>query len=367
MKVAIDTFGCDPQSGVGAYLLSFIANIPQEHNYEIELFGSEEYRYTFLADKDFTYTSVRIPAVEKKIQRWHKHKVKRFIKKNKYDVVIFPSSEEYLPSKFKGYTGVAVINSIPSFYLKHCSSKKRKTLKKGLQNVQKIVATSNLIKKNLVEIGINEKKIKVIPNGIDHKLFYPIETFADDIVDIKPFAIKRPYFIYGSSLSNPEKRHIELIQAFNLFKKNTGLPHRLVLAGKDGEYSEKIREAAFNSQFASDILITGHFSRENIAKLYASAEAAVLPSDIEGSGLPVIEAFACGVPVICSKKGALQEVGGTAPLYFNSEDVEEIAAKLQEVEENKTLRYAMISEGIRWASKYDWETTVSQTLNFVLS
>ena len=195
------------------------------------------------------------------------------------------------------------------------------------------------------------------------------DIFEDEIVDIKPFAIKRPYFVYGSTLSSPEKKHIELIKAFELFKKNTGAPHRLVLAGNDGPYAEEIHKAAFDSQFASDIFLTGFFPHENFARLYGGAEACLFPSVNEGVGLPILEAMACGIPVICSEKGALKEIGGTAPLYYNSDKadvIDQLALNMQKITEDKELRDNMITDGILWANEFNWEDTVKKTLEILL-
>lgn len=366
MKIGIDTFGCDPKSGLGSYLIYFIANLPQSEEYTFELFGPEIDRYTYTSDNGINFVSVNIPLSCKKQLRWHKRGIKKFARKNGYDVIIFPAAENILPKKFRNFKGVAILNGIVSSALTNASSLQKRQIKKGLNHIQKIVAATEVIKKDLISLGVQNEKIKVIANGIDHKAFYPMNDLLDDIVDVKPFAIKRPYFIYGSRLSGPDKKHIELIKAFNLFKKNTGLPHRLVLAGNDGENAEKIHEEAYNSEFASDIFLTGYFPHENFPKLNAGADACVFPSVNEGSGLSVIEAMACGVPVICSDKGALKEVAGNVPVYFNSDEPEDIAAKMQEIVENKTLREQKVEEGIKQTANYNWETTVKQTLEFAL-
>lgn len=367
MKIGIDTFGCDPKSGLGSYLIYFIANLPHSEEYTFELFGPEIDRYTYTSDNDINFISVNIRDSVRVQLRWHRRRIKKFIRKNGYDIVLFPAAENVLPKRFRKYKGVAILNSIVSSSFANATGRKKRQIKKGLNRIQKIVAASDIIKQDLVNLGIESEKIKVIANGIDHKSFYPMsELLEDDIVDVKPFAIKRPYFIYGSRLSGPDKKHIELIRAFNLFKKNTGLPHRLVLAGNDGDNADLIHEEAYNSEFASDIFLTGYFPHENFPKLNAGADACVFPSVNEGSGLSVIEAMACGVPVICSDKGALKEVAGDVPLYFNSDEPEDIAAKMQEIVENETLREQKVEEGLKRTANYNWETTVSKTLEFAL-
>ena len=368
IKIGIDTLGGDHgKSGFGSYILYFISNLHKNDNIEIELFGTEEDRYTYTSGTDIPYSAIKLLETPKALRRWYKYHSNRFIKKHGYDAVIFPSANKMLPRKFKGYTALAVINSIMSSDITEMDRKSRRQLKKGILHAHKIIAASKYIKDDLVKLGVTDENITVIHNGIDHKLFFPIaDIFEDEIVDVKPFAIKRPYFVYGSTLSSPEKKHIELIKAFELFKKNTGLPHRLVLAGNDGPYAEEIHKAAFDSQFASDIFLTGFFPHENFARLYGGAEACLFPSVNEGVGLPILEAMACGIPVLCSDKGALKEIGGTAPLYFNSDDIDNIATSLQKITEDKELRDNMITDGIVWAKDYNWEETVKKTLAILL-
>lgn len=363
MRIGIDTFGCDHgRSGQGAYILNFISNLPQDLNYQIELFGEEQDRYIYTSGKEVSYASYPISDKLKHLRFFHKHKINKFIKKNKYDYVIYPAAGKVLPSKFKFHKGVAIINSIISVDLKNESRKYKHQLLKGLKNIHIIIAATQFIKDDLIDLGINGSKVFVIHNGIDHKLFFPFADFDDDYIDIKPFAIKRPYFVYGSSLSSPEKKHIELIKAFEIFKKNTGLPHRLVLAGNDGPYADTIHKVAFDSPYASDIFLIGFFQHENFARLYAGSEACLFPSVTEGVGLPILEAMACGIPVLCSDKGALKEEGGTSPLYFDSDNIDQIATCMQKIVEDKELRENIITDSIIWANEFNWEKTVKETL-----
>ena len=76
--------------------------------------------------------------------------------------------------------------------------------------------------------------------------------------------------------------------------------------------------------------------------------------------------MACGIPVLCSAKGALKEIGGTAPLYFNSDDIDNIATNMQKVTEDEELRDNMVTDGIVWAKHFNWEETVNQTLSTIL-
>jgi len=363
MKAGIDTFGCDHgRSGIGSYLHSFAANLPLSGDVEFELFGSEIDRYTYNSVREIPFQALSVPDSLGAERLWHFFRLQKFAQKAKYDVVLYPAIERVLPLSFKT-PGVAVVNSIVSVMLKEKGDgMMRMQIKRGLAKVQKIVAASEFLRNDLIGLGIDEAKIEIIHNGIDHRLFFPQLQIDAETVTIKPFAIKRPYFIYGSRLSGPEKKHIELIKAFALFKERTKSPHRLVIAGAEGPSSEEVHRAASLSPAASDIFLTGFFPHESFPLLYAGADACIFPSVNEGVGLPILEAMATGIPVACAKAGALPEMGGEAALYFDPNDIEAMEAAMEKLVTDSSFREKMIASGLRRAQRFNWETTVSETI-----
>ncbi|HAH62066.1 MAG TPA: glycosyltransferase family 1 protein [Treponema sp.] len=364
MKVGIDTFGCDHgRSGIGSYLHSFTANLPQLPDVEFELFGSEIDRYTYTSVREIPFKAVPVPDSLGAERFWHFFKLNNFVSSSGYDVVLYPAIERVLPLSFR-VPGIAVVNSIVSNTLREDRDwALRMQVKRGLAKAQKVIAPSQFVRKDLVRNGVDPDKIEVVHNGIDHRLFFPQMQIDAETVNIKPFAVKRPYFIYGSRLAGPDKKHIELIKAFVLFKERTHLPHRLVLAGAEGAYSEEVHKAAFQSAAASDIFLTGFFPHESFPQLYAGADACIFPSVNEGVGLPVLEAMATGIPVACSKAGALPEMGGPAAVYFDSNNIEEIAAAMEKIVTDSALREKMIADGIEWTKRFSWVNTVSMTID----
>lgn len=364
MKIGIDTFGCEHgKSGNGAYLLNFISNLPKSEDLTFELFGNEIDKYTYNSNNGIPFVSIDIPDNLKAERLWHKRKLPKFIKKSGYDAVIYPACEKVLPKKMIG-KGIVVVNCVLSTRLKELK-KYRQQLKKGLNHAYKIIAPTEYIKKDLTKLGIKSKKIIIVRDGIDHKNFFPMVS-DEEIVQINPFAIKTPYFLCPTRLSGPDKKHKEMILAFEEFKKRTNSPHRLVIAGEGNEYIETVHKFAYDSSVASDIFITGYFPPESLPKLYGAADACIIPSINEGVGLPVLEAMASGVPVLCSSSGALQEVGEDAPIYFDSDKKEEIVNAMEMVAINKNIRERMIEKGIKEASSYSWEKTVKQTLDVLV-
>ncbi len=365
MKIGIDTFGCEHgKSGLGSYLLNFISNIPDDTNNEIELFGSEIDRYTYSQKKKFSYVSVNVSDNIESEKIWHHVRFSKFVKKQKYDVVIIPAVERVFPRKVNK-KAVIILNTVLSSVLTECDRFERKRLIKALEKSGMIIAGSEFIRKDLVTNGIDKKKIKVVYAGIDSRIFFPILNFDSDVVQVKPFSFKRPYFIFCSKISGEEKRHIELIKAFTLFKERTNLPHRLILAGTESDYAEKVHKEAFESSAASDIFFTGFFPMESLPALYSGADACVFPAENEGLGLPVLESMGCGIPVLCARSGALPEIGGGTPLYFDSSNIDEIATNLEKIVTDNSLREKMITSGLEHVKKFTWSECVNQIMNII--
>ncbi|NLM00200.1 MAG: glycosyltransferase family 4 protein [Treponema sp.] len=371
MKVGIDTFGCHSgKSGIGSYLLSLIKNLPNSENISFELFGSVIDKYTYNSDlPHITYKTVKMfykPYTKFIFYRFY---LKRFMIKQRYDLIIFSRLFKVCPIP-KSINAIAIVNTILSNVLKETKSKiRRNIILKAYKNIKHIITSSEFLKKDLINLGISEDKIYVIPNGIDHSLFYPTtELFQNEFVNIKPFAIKRPYFVYASKLNFLTKKHIELIKAFELFKEKTQLPHRLVLAGSEGKHADSIHKYVAKSKYATDIFITGYFPHASLRELYIGSDACVFPSVAEGVGLPVLEAMACGVPIICSKSGALSDlVKKNIPVLFDSDNIEELANLLEKISTDEDLRKKIISFGLEKVKEYSWKKTAMKTVEVLMA
>ena len=193
MKIGIDTFGLNhSRSGLGSYISSFTSNLPQSDDFykenKIELFGSEIDRFTYTSGKRISFEGIKLSDDHKAERLWHIMKFKKFVKKQKYDAVIFPLISNCFPIKTNIAT-VAIVNTVFSSLIEGKSQAERRILKKVVKKSTLIVAATRFIKDDLVQNGIAEEKISVIYNGIDHKLFYPQMESNPEIVDIKPFAI----------------------------------------------------------------------------------------------------------------------------------------------------------------------------------
>lgn len=371
LKIGINTFGCDHgRSGIGSYILSLVRNLP-DSGHGIDLFGPELDRYTYSSGLDsVTYTGVSVSDSLLAERLWHIASFSKFARKQKYDAVLFPGGVNLLPLKFD-IPSVVVIQDIVSDTCRNSDDGfMNGLLKMQLKKAHRIIAASRFIRDDLVNLGIPESRITVIHNGIDTNLFYPRPQNMNEAVLIHPFSIRRPYIIYASRVAYPSKCHVELIQGFSSFKKKTGAPHRLVLAGADSTNAEVVHREVIKSPFASDILLTGYFPHQNLPELYSAADACIFPSSGEGVGLPVLEAMACGIPVACARAGALPEIAGENALFFDQTNPEDIAGAIEKLirtstGENEPLRNDLVSRGTKWTQEFDWKKSAVETIDCI--
>lgn len=199
--------------------------------------------------------------------------------------------------------------------------------------------------------------LKVIHNGIDHNRFKPPSGEALRAWKSNQSVGDAPYFIYVARLEHPAKNHVRLIEAFEQFKKATGLPHRLFLGGADWHGAEVIHERIRTSVCRDSIRALGFVGPADLPFWYAGAVAMVYPSLFEGFGFPPLEAMACGCPVLSSASGSLAEVTGEAVLRLDPADPSSMAASLQKAATEPNTLETLRKNGVLQSQKFSWEST----------
>ena len=234
----------------------------------------------------------------------------------------------------------------------------RYTLKRCLKASRLILADSYQTKNDIVELKLTEEqKIKVVYPSI----CIPITSYSGGNSHEQPLK-KVDFRILSVGQTRPQKNWWRLIRAFRILRDRIG-KCSLVLVSSDDRNLKSIRDLITELNLEpGDINLLGYQTQEQLVNLYKSSDGFVFPSLYEGFGLPPLEAMACGVPVVASNRGALPEVLGDAAFYINPEDVEDIAAGMQKVLEDKELRKTLIQRGYEQVKKYSWEKTARQIL-----
>lgn len=215
-----------------------------------------------------------------------------------------------------------------------------------------IITVSNASRRDILEkLHISPaaaNKVHTVYNGVS-KRFQP------------PTTDQRPSLLYVGR-ADPYKNLETLIRALSIVHKTTDLKPNLLLAGSpDPRYPEAMNLA--NELGLKDMVKwTGYLSDDDLVKTYQSADLLVHPSRYEGFGLQIIEAMACGTPVVSSNGGSLPEVAGDAAIMVDPDDVEGFAAGIIEVLTNPEVADKMQKDGYKQAKKFTWKKAAEETL-----
>jgi len=174
--------------------------------------------------------------------------------------------------------------------------------------------------------------------------------------------IPRKQIIFVGTIE-PRKNLIGLLRAFEIFmNKFMDDEFRLVIAGMKGWLYNEIYESLEKNAHKDKIVFLDYVPDEMLPRLYAESAVFVYPSFYEGFGIPILEAMACGVPVIASRTASLPEIGGDAAFWVDAKDTEGLASAIYKVITDQELRKNLISKGLNQIQKFSWEKTARETL-----
>lgn len=223
-----------------------------------------------------------------------------------------------------------------------------------------IITVSNSARNDILRyLRVPREKVKVITGAVS-PMFRPVEDCARLEAVAMRYNLPQPFILYVGTIE-PRKNLRRLIQAFANLKKR-GLPHKLVIVGQQGWHFEPIFAEVEKLGLKSDVLFTGYVPIEDLPALYSLCEMMAFPSLYEGFGLPVLEAMACGAPVVTSRSSSLIEVAGEAGILVDPLSVDDIADALFRIHRDPDLRHDLRQRGIEHASRYTWEATARSTL-----
>jgi glycosyltransferase involved in cell wall biosynthesis len=200
-------------------------------------------------------------------------------------------------------------------------------------------------------------KCHVIYLGV-HDRFQPVRDEMRRQQVRARYSLPERFFLYVGAIE-PRKNLPLLLRDF----RRVGLPGvRLVLAGRAGWKRQATTRLAAELGLEEQLVFTGYVADEELPVLYSLAEAFVYPSLYEGFGLPVLEAMACGAPVICSATSSLPEVAGDAAILVNPQDEHDVATALQRLAGDQALRGELRAKGLARVAAFSWEKTARETL-----
>ena len=266
-------------------------------------------------------------------------------------------------SKYPCHIGVTLHDVCGTHLAQYCGDtsllQHENVIKRQVKIASGYIAVSENTRQDVMAFyGVPGEQIYVVHHGVD-PFFFPSTTDAE--------RVKQKYelddYILNVNALQVNKNHERLLLAYAKLRRERQITAPLVLVGRGGIGVERIQEALENFEPTTAVRYLNYVPREDLRGLYSGATLVVNPSLCEGFGLPVLEAMACGAPVVLSATTSLPEVGGDAALYFDPLNIDAISEILWQGLSSPALREDLRLRGQTRAAQFSWEQSARATLN----
>jgi glycosyltransferase involved in cell wall biosynthesis len=239
---------------------------------------------------------------------------------------------------------------------------RRKMYPASAKQATKIIASTHFTKRCLIErYGIPEHKIEVIYIGFGPGYQVMENESALNAIRRK-YQLEKPFLFYPAA-AWPHKNHGALLSALKILKEVHGFEGDLVLTGIQPQSQEGLRKKTLELALGDSVKFPGYLPYEELPSFYNLARLLVFPSLFEGFGIPLVEAMACGCPVVCSNATCLPEIIGDAGITFDPMSPEDMAEKIWSVWSNDEQGKRMRQKGLERAKMFDWGEAARKTIS----
>jgi len=230
----------------------------------------------------------------------------------------------------------------------------------SLRRAARIITDSEFSRRDIVaQYGIGPDKV-VVTSLAAHPRFRP-QTSEEIATTLAPYRL-RPGFLFSLGRLNRRKNLERLLQAYGEIRTTCGMEIPLVIGGRlDYGFQEVLRRSPLAGE-TSGVRLVGLIPDAALPAFYAAAACLVYPSLFEGFGLPVLEAMACGTPVIASSRSALPELVGDAGLLVDPENVAALSHAMARIMSDPDLGQELGRRGVERSRQYSWAETARRTL-----
>ena len=236
----------------------------------------------------------------------------------------------------------------PEFFTRRGNRVFRRSVVALKSRAAKVLCSSSATLNDLRDLGFSEERLRFVPLGVRH-----VEVTDEDRARVREkLSLPSDYLLFVGTLE-PRKNVDRLVRAFARLVRD-GLPHSLVLAGGRGWDYAAIDRAVADEGIGHRVIIPGYVRREDQPLWYSAADLFTYPSQYEGFGLPVLEALACGTPVVTSNSSSLPEVVGRAGLVIDPSDESSLAEAMRSVLTDGTLAARLRDAGPVQAAQFSW-------------
>jgi len=357
-KIAINTrlLMRDKLDGIGWFTYQVVKRwVENNPNIQFYFLFDRDYDSSFIFGNNVTPIVVSPPARHPILWYiWFEWMIPRALHKINPD--IFISLDTYTTTRWKGRKLTAIhdiafalfdgqSNWLTEWFLRHYTPQ-------YINASEKIITVSQSTKNDLISFYKCPASKIIVSNNAADEIYKPLperekEKFKAENTN------NCDYFIFVGSI-HPRKNVLNLLKAFEKYKLENNTNVKLVLIGRIWKY-EDITSYLSQMQYKDAIIQIPHSPPEIIAQWVASAIALIMVSHYEGFGVPIIEALACGVPVICSNVSSMPEVAGEAAILVAPKSADEIARAMYLLSNDVHLRNQLIDKTSFQTSKYNWD------------
>ena len=366
MRIAISTVMDSAKSGAWQVIKNIILQlkeIDQKNEYVIFVESTYEDDFGDLPDNFEIVRSSITAAQSLRNIFWHGFILPVLLKKYQVDMLHLPWHSAALIRKTKPV--VLSILDLTEYVLPGHYSKSRVLYRKLMipyssRKADKIVAISQYTKKEIVcHLGIEDKKIEVVYCA-PHERYRQIDEIEAKQFIYGKYEITKPFILYVGQIQHPNKNILRLLDAFRQAKDALEKRYQLVLCGKRHSSADIIFNTVKDQDLTKDVIFTGYIPDKDLPYFYNAASLFVYPSLFEGFGIPVIEAMACGAPVVTSNVSALTEVAGDAAVLVDPLSVPSIASGIKSVLSDPIKRGELKKKALEQAKHFSWRKSAEQ-------
>ncbi|MFT5600636.1 MAG: glycosyltransferase involved in cell wall biosynthesis [Flavobacteriales bacterium] len=347
--------------GIGRFTLEILKRVVLNHpEHQFYFFFDRSFDSQFVFADNITPVVIHPQARHPILYKiWFDYSISKALKKHNIDVFLSPDG--FLSKRTK-IPQIAVVHDLNfEHYPEDLPKKDANYYKNNFPHYAElaghIITVSEFSKGDIVrQYGVNPDKISVAYNAAG-ELFAPIK---DKTVFENRYDALDGYFIYVGALHS-RKNIVRMLQAFDLYKTNSQSSKKLVIVGQKLFKSPEIESAYNQLKSISDIIFTGRLPDQDLANTIASSSGMIYVSYFEGFGIPIIEAFKCGVPVLTSNVTSLPEVGGNLAIYADPFDVKSIAHGIQQLEQSEVTKEELIAR----ANLFNWDNSAEVVWNAI--
>jgi glycosyltransferase involved in cell wall biosynthesis len=229
------------------------------------------------------------------------------------------------------------------------------------RRADRIITDSLFSKQDISEhYKVVPEKITVIYAAADER-FKTLDDIDEGRIVLKNYGIDGPFILSVGRLDR--RKNLErLIQAFGIFRLNCKYNYKLVIVGRKEEVEVPIKSIVQKSNYVNDIIVTGLIPDRDLPKYYGLSEMFIYPSLYEGFGLPILEAMACGCPVVTSNITSMPEIAGNAAVLVDPYSPESIAVAMQLIASDQRKRQELVELGFKRSAQFSWDQTARETI-----